>query len=186
MTALLGPDDFDLDAMLTDLAALVNVESPSLMLDQLELSASTLATMIERHLGGECALVASPAGPHVHWQGGGDPKVLILGHHDTVFPMGTLAKRPFDVTDGVATGPGVFDMLGGIVQALHGLAKIGRAGGDTSGVELLFSADEEVGSHESRELIEERVLRAATSSCWNRQPTVGVSRPGARAAAPSR
>ena len=152
MTALLGPDDFNLDAMLADLAALVNVESPSLVLDQLELSASTLAAMIERHLGGQCTLVASPAGPHVRWQGGGDPKVLILGHHDTVFPMGTLAERPFDVTDGVATGPGVFDMLGGIVQALHGLAKLD----DTSGVELLFSADEEVGSHESRELIEQR------------------------------
>lgn len=156
MTALLGPDDFGLDAMLTDLAALVNVESPSLVLDQLELSASTLAAMIERHLGGQCTLVPSPAGPHVHWQGGGDPKVLILGHHDTVFPMGTLAKRPFDVTDGVATGPGVFDMLGGIVQALHGLAKLRQAGGDVSGVELLFSADEEVGSHESRDLVEER------------------------------
>lgn len=153
---LLRPADFDLDAMLTDLAALVNVESPSLVIDQLELSASTLAAMIERHLGGECTLVASPAGPHVHWQGGGDPKVLLLGHHDTVFPMGTLADRPFDVTDGVATGPGVFDMLGGIVQALHGLAKVRQGGGDTSGVELLFSADEEVGSHESRELIEER------------------------------
>ncbi len=138
--------------MIADLAELVNVESPSLVVDQLELSASTLAAMIERHLGGQCALVASPAGPHVHWQGGGDPKVLILGHHDTVFPMGTLAERPFDVTDGVATGPGVFDMLGGIVQALHGLALVE----DTSGVELLFSADEEVGSHQSRELIEDR------------------------------
>lgn len=152
VTALLGPDDFDLDAMLDDLATLVNVESPSLVLDQLEVSASTLAALIERHLGGQCRLVASPAGPHVHWQGGGDPKVLLLGHHDTVFPMGTLAKRPFEVSDGVATGPGVFDMLGGIVQALHGLSKLD----DTSGVELLFSADEEVGSLESRDLIEER------------------------------
>lgn len=152
MTALLEPDAFDLDAMLDDLAALVNVESPSLVLDQLELSAAVLAAMIERHLGGRCDLVASSAGPHVHWKGGGEPKVLILGHHDTVFPMGTLAQRPFDVTDGVATGPGVFDMLGGIVQALHGLSKLE----DTSGVELLFSADEEVGSLQSRELIEER------------------------------
>lgn len=152
MTALLGPDAFDLDAMLDDLAALVNVESPSLVLDQLDRSAGVLAGMIERHLGGECGVVASDAGPHVHWKGGGEPKVLILGHHDTVFPMGTLARRPFDVTDGVATGPGVFDMLGGIVQALHGLSKLE----DTSGVELLFSADEEVGSLHSRELIEER------------------------------
>jgi glutamate carboxypeptidase len=78
--------------------------------------------------------------------------VLLLGHHDTVFPLGTLARRPFRVDDGIATGPGVFDMLAGIVQALHGLARLD----DVSGVELLFSADEEVGSAASRELIEER------------------------------
>jgi glutamate carboxypeptidase len=90
----------------------------------------------------------------VHWRGGGAPQVLLLGHHDTVFPRGTLAVRPFRVADGRATGPGVFDMLGGIVQALHGLAALD----DVTGVELLFSADEEVGSAASRELIVERAL----------------------------
>ncbi|WP_051063504.1 M20 family metallopeptidase [Ilumatobacter nonamiensis] len=140
--------------MLDDLAELVNIESPSLDLDALATSARTVASMIERHLGGTCELVESPAGPHVHWKGGGDPQVLILGHHDTVFPMGTLAQRPFDVTDGVATGPGVFDMLGGIVQSLHGMSRLD----DVSGVEILFSADEEVGSVHSRDLIEERAL----------------------------
>jgi glutamate carboxypeptidase len=155
---LISPDVFELDPMISDLRELVEVESPSLVIDQLELSAATLAAFIERHLGGECRLVASPAGPHVHWSGGGAPTVLILGHHDTVFPMGTLEKRPFAVTDGIATGPGVFDMLGGIVQAVHGLARLQHDGGDLGGVELLFSADEEVGSAESRELIEERAL----------------------------
>ncbi len=154
MAELISPDVFELDAMIADLATLVEIESPSLDVEALNQSATALAAMIERHLGGACTLVESPAGPHVHWSGGGTPKVLILGHHDTVFPMGTLAKRPFTIADGVATGPGVFDMLGGIVQVLHGLARLD----DLSGVELLFSADEEVGSHESRELIEERAL----------------------------
>ncbi len=108
--------------------------------------------MIERMLGRPATLIDSPAGPHVHWSGGGEPKVLLLGHHDTVFPLGALAARPFTVADGHVTGPGVFDMLAGIVQALHGLATLD----DLSGVELLFSADEEVGSVHSRELIEER------------------------------
>jgi glutamate carboxypeptidase len=108
--------------------------------------------MIERMLGRPATLIDSPAGPHVHWSGGGDPKVLLLGHHDTVFPLGTLAARPFTVADGRVTGPGVFDMLAGIVQALHGLATLD----DLSGVELLFSADEEVGSAASRDLIEDR------------------------------
>jgi len=141
-----------LDAMLDDLRVLVEVESPSFDIEALEASAAVLAEMIERHLGRPAELIASPAGPHVHWSGGGEPKVLLLGHHDTVFPLGALSDRPFTVADGQATGPGVFDMLGGIVQALHGLATLE----DLSGVELLFSSDEEVGSLQSRALIEER------------------------------
>lgn len=143
---------FSLDAMLDDLRTLVEIESPSLDLPALQASAEAVAELIERHLGGSATLIESPVGPHVHWSGGGEPKVLLLGHHDTVFPIGTLATRPFAVADGRATGPGVFDMLGGIVQAIHGLAALD----DRTGVELLFSADEEIGSGESRSLIEDR------------------------------
>ncbi len=145
---------FSLDEMLDDLRLLVEIESPSHDLEQLARSAQALAALLERRLGGEARLVESPSGPHVHWRGGGDPVVLILGHHDTVFPLGTLAARPFQVADGRATGPGVFDMLAGIVQAIHGVAALD----DRRGVEMLFSADEEVGSLDSRSLIEERAL----------------------------
>ena len=148
----LGPHS--IDAMLDDLRTLVEIESPSLDLAALQTSAEALAAMIERLLGRPAMLIDSPVGPHVHWSGGGDPKVLLLGHHDTVFPVGALAQRPFTVADGHATGPGVFDMLAGIVQALHGLATLD----DVSGVELLFSADEEIGSAASRAMIEERAL----------------------------
>ncbi|MEM8619243.1 MAG: M20 family metallopeptidase [Actinomycetota bacterium] len=147
---------FDLDAMLGDLRRLVEVESPSHDPTLLAVSAAELAAMIERHLGTPAQLVDSPAGPHVWWRGGPSSKVLLLGHHDTVFPAGTLAERPFTVRDGRATGPGVFDMLGGIVQALYGLAELRRDGQSLDGVELLFSSDEEVGSRASRALIEER------------------------------
>lgn len=142
------------DAMIEDLRTLVEVESPSRDLDALAASAKTVAAVIERRLGGHAVLVESEAGPHVHWSGGGEPQVLILGHHDTVFPLGTLERRPFKVEDGHATGPGVFDMLGGLVQAIHGLAALE----DRSGVEILVTADEEVGSRSSRALIEERAL----------------------------
>ncbi|MFE4859019.1 M20 family metallopeptidase [Streptomyces sp. NPDC056670] len=142
------------DAMIEDLRTLVEVESPSRDREALAASAKTVAAFIENRLGGRAALVESAAGPHVHWSGGGDPLVLILGHHDTVFPLGTLERRPFKVENGHATGPGVFDMLGGLVQAVHGLAALE----DRSGVEILVTADEEVGSHASRALIEERAL----------------------------
>ncbi len=140
--------------MLDDLATLVSVESPSRQTAALSESAQTLARIIAERLGRPATLVESPAGPHVHWSGGGEPKVLVLGHHDTVFPLGTLADRPFMVADGRATGPGVFDMKAGIVQAIHAIATLV----DPSGVEMLFSSDEEVGSLASRELIEERAL----------------------------
>ena len=144
----------DLDLMLADLATLVNVESPSRDLDALARSAATLAAVIEQRLGGCATLIESAAGPHVHWSGGGEPKVLVLGHHDTVFPIGSLAARPFTVVDGRAMGPGVFDMKAGIVQAIHGIAELA----DRSGVEIIISADEETGSRESRAFIEERAL----------------------------
>ena len=152
MSAAADADTISADAMLDDLRTLVEIESPSLDLHALQTSAEVLAGMIERLLGRPATLIDSAAGPHVHWSGGGTPRVLLLGHHDTVFPIGALAARPFTVADGRVTGPGVFDMLAGIVQALHGLATLD----DLSGVELLFSADEEVGSGASRELIEER------------------------------
>ena len=142
----------DINDLLADLAALVGVESPSHQVAAVAESAGALADVIERRLGSRPMLVDSPAGPHVHWSGGGEPRVLLVGHHDTVFPLGTLAARPFTVADGRATGPGVFDMKGGIVQAVHAVASLD----DRSGVELLFTADEEVGSGASRELIEER------------------------------
>lgn len=144
----------DVDAMLEDLRTLVEIESPSGDRAALEASADAVARLIERRLGGGATLIESDAGPHVHWSGGGDPKVLVLGHHDTVFPLGTLARQPFTTGNGRASGPGVFDMLGGLVQGIHGLATLD----DRSGVEILVSADEESGSRSSRALIEARAV----------------------------
>ena len=141
-----------IEPMLDDLRTLVEVESPSRDLDALRTSAETLASMMHRLLGSAPKIVESPAGAHVHWTGGPNAKVLIVGHHDTVFPKGALAARPFTVSDGRATGPGVFDMKAGIVQALHAIASLD----DRSVVEILITADEEVGSVHSRDLIVER------------------------------
>ena len=142
----------ELDDLLADLRTLVEVESPSLELPAVEASAAAVAALIERQLGSAPELVASPAGPHVHWRGAGEPRVLLVGHHDTVFPHGALAARPFTVADGRVCGPGSFDMKGGIVLGVHAVASLA----DRSGVELLFTSDEEVGSGASRALIEER------------------------------
>lgn len=147
-----------LDSILADLADLVNVESPSADREALERSAAAVASMIEERLGSAPELVPSAAGPLVHWRAPGEPKVLVLGHHDTVFPIGTLAKRPFTVADGRVSGPGVFDMKAGIVQAVHAVASLD----DPSGIEILMTPDEELGSEASRELLEARALACGT------------------------
>jgi glutamate carboxypeptidase len=144
----------NLDDLLSDLEGLVTVESPSSDASAIRRSAAALADLIERRLGTAAQLIEGPRGPHVHWRGGDASKVLILGHHDTVHPLGALAERPFTVVDGIATGPGVFDMKAGIVQAVHAVAGLVS----TNGVEMLFSCDEEVGSGTSRALIEERAV----------------------------
>ena len=143
---------FDTAAMTADLASLVGAESPSRDIDRLTVHARLLSGLMVRLLGHAPELVSSPVGPHVHWRGGGEPRVLVLGHHDTVHPAGTLAHRPFTVNGDTATGPGVFDMKAGIVQVIHAVAALE----DRSHVEILLSADEEIGSRESRALIEER------------------------------
>jgi glutamate carboxypeptidase len=152
----MATQDADLGVMLADLGRLVSMESPSRDIDRLMAHARVLADLMEERLGSRPDIIDSPAGPHVHWCGGQDPRVLILGHHDTVHPAGTVDVRPFTVRDGRATGPGVFDMKAGIVQAIHAVASLE----DRSRVEILLTADEEVGSRESRALLEARALAA--------------------------
>ena len=140
------------DAMITDLEKFVNVESPSLERECLERSAHFLADLMTRVLGTPPVLIESERGPHVHWKGSADTKVLIVGHHDTVFPLGTAARRPFTREGNIGRGPGIFDMKAGIVQAIYGVAAVK----EWYHTEILITADEEVGSHASRALLEDR------------------------------
>jgi len=144
--------------MVRHLGEFVNIESPSQEVDCLARSAEFLRDLMTDLLGSSPRIVPSDKGPHVHWSGSGTPRVLIVGHHDTVFPRGTVAARAFSIDGDTARGPGVFDMKAGIIQAVYGLSELE----DTSHVEVLITADEEVGSYASRALIEERA-RAAGS-----------------------
>ena len=139
-------------AMVADLERFVNIESPSLEHECLARSAQFLADLMTRVLGSPPVLVASDRGPHVHWKGSDDTKVLIVGHHDTVFPLGTVARRPFTREGNIGRGPGIFDMKAGIIQAIYGVAAVK----EWYHTEILITADEEVGSHASRALLEER------------------------------
>lgn len=150
------PEMYSADDMVADLARLVNTESPSRDVERVNESARVLSEIITVRTGVAPELVQSEVGMHVHWRGGNSSRVLILGHHDTVHPAGTTITRPFAVRDGVAYGPGVFDMKAGIIQAIHAVASLD----DPSNVEMLFTADEEIGSRVSRPLVEECAVRA--------------------------
>jgi glutamate carboxypeptidase len=143
---------FSRDDMVNDVKTLVEAESPSRDIDRLTEHAAIVSDMMQRLLGSRPELIESPVGPHIHWVGGPDAKVLILGHHDTVHPVGTLGRLPFTCDNGILRGPGVFDMKAGIVQALHAVASLD----DASHIEILLTADEEIGSRASKDLLEER------------------------------
>jgi glutamate carboxypeptidase len=143
-----------LPRMLTDLAELVTCESPSADQQALAGSARLVAGQGTRALGVEPELLVHAGCPHLRWRlGTGPRRVLVLGHHDTVWPLGTLADVPWSVEDGVVRGPGCFDMKAGLVQAFTALGELRAAGADLDGVTVLVTGDEEIGSPSSADLI---------------------------------
>ncbi|ADB33933.1 peptidase dimerization domain protein [Kribbella flavida DSM 17836] len=140
-----------LPELLADLEALVTCESPSQDLAAVARSADLVAAIGTRRLGVEPERLVLDGRSHLRWRlGTGDRRVLLLGHHDTVWPLGSLADHPFTIEHGVLRGPGCFDMLAGLAMAFQAVAALP----DPDGVTLLVTGDEELGSPSSRELIE--------------------------------
>ena len=138
------------DAMVDHLARLVGIESPTSDLNRVREMADAAAVMGSQFLGAGPEWLDTAGRPNLRWQFGDRARVVLLGHLDTVWPAGTLARWPFSVADGRATGPGAFDMKAGIVQTFFAL----RSLDDLDGVTVLLNSDEETGSRSSRELIE--------------------------------
>jgi glutamate carboxypeptidase len=93
------------------------------------------------------------------WRWGPEqPRVLMLGHLDTVWPIGSLARLPFLLEGDRMRGPGVFDMKAGVVQGWAALAMLEAT--EDLGVGMLLTTDEEIGSHASREVIRTSSERA--------------------------
>lgn len=90
------------------------------------------------------------------WPGAADaPTVVLVGHIDTVFPVGTATERPFTITGNRATGPGVSDMKSGVLAGIYAVRVLRDLGVPLPTVRYVVNADEEVGSQTSRALIEE-------------------------------
>jgi glutamate carboxypeptidase len=96
--------------------------------------------------GCEVDVVSHASGSHIvcALHGSGSARVALLGHHDTVFTAGTAAARPMQVVDGLATGPGVADMKGGLLVALTALEALAKGDRPFASVELHSVPDEEI------------------------------------------
>lgn len=151
----------NLEAMLADLEELVTCESPSADLAAVTRSAEVVAKQGSHHLGAEPERVVVDGCTHLLWRFGEGPRrVLLLGHHDTVWPLGTLETHPWSVEGGIVRGPGCFDMKAGVVQIFHAIEGL-RSRQDLDGVTVLITGDEEIGSPTSRALIEKEALGCA-------------------------
>lgn len=144
---------------LATLESLVNIDTPTgyveglaeveaILTERLQGLGFEVKTHPSEELGGDVVLGTKA--------GSGDKDIMLMIHYDTVFNEGTAADRPFTITDGRATGPGVNDAKSGVALILHALNAVEKLGFDGYGqLTVLFNPDEEKGSLGSRELISE-------------------------------
>jgi len=139
--------------MLNHLRELVESESPTHELEACKTIVKKSSRITELVIG-EAARILEVGGRPVYWLGAKNPQIALLCHLDTVWPIGSFV--PIWKVDGdVASGPGVFDMKSGFIQALYAMR-----GQDLDRVALIATTDEETGSATSRKLIEEVSKRA--------------------------
>lgn len=148
-----------LPEFLKDLEAFVRRESPSKDPKGLQEAAAFLEEAFGP-LQGRLSRKDTPLGPILllKREGEGNP-ILILCHYDTVHPKGSFPE-PFRLERDRAVGPGVYDMKGGIIALLYALRHAEASGRRLPALEILFTPDEEIGSKESRPLIEAAAKKA--------------------------
>ena len=151
-------------AMIALLAELVNIDSGSYDkagVDQVGarlrqfFAENGIPTRTEDHATFGAAIFAE-----VGASGAGNRPIVLMGHRDTVFAKGEVAKRPFHIEGGRAYGPGVADMKAGLVMNAFVLAAFHKFGGAPAPLLVLITSDEEIASPSSRPVIE-RVARGA-------------------------
>src|SRR5271170_1461719 len=155
-----------LPEMLSMLRSFVIVESPSLEKAAADRCCDTIAKEWRKRSVRVERISQKHRGDHLRitwWPGKSRPvgQLLVLGHYDTVYARGTLAKMPFRLAGGKAYGPGTFDMKAGLVQALFALEALQRSHQPLhKRVVFLFTSDEEIGSDSSRKVIEAEARRS--------------------------
>lgn len=143
------------DWLLEFIETLVAIESPSDDVAAVNRCGHELASRLEAIGGAITRVPSSAAGDHLRAGFGSGPRqILLLGHFDTVWPVGQLATMPLKRHAGRLYGPGVFDMKAGIGLASLATRAVIEQGLDGCQIVMLWTTDEEVGSTTSRALIE--------------------------------
>ena len=138
--------------MLAALEALVKLESPTEDLDACH-EVVRLASDIATRILGTPAEIREINGRPVFWWGANEPDIVVLAHLDTVWPKGSFT--PLWKVDGTkVSGPGIFDMKAGFIQALYAMKGI------SGSAALIATTDEETGSATSKEFIKDISSRA--------------------------
>ncbi len=149
--------------------ALVRLESPTTDKAAVDRCGRELAAQLEAIGGRVTRLARGDRGDHLRAEFGGSPAqtghdhtpVLLLGHFDTVWPVGQLAQMPLAQRDGRLHGPGVFDMKAGIaIGLLAARALLETDHLPSCGIAMLWTTDEETGSATSRAAIEDEARRS--------------------------
>ncbi len=183
------------EAIVSTIREFVEIESPSDNPIAVNRVAEAIAEKFSQ-LGGELRFHrAKNFGSHlqVNFAGRSAKPLLLLGHYDTVYPLGTLASMTCRVEHNKLTGPGVLDMKSGIALMLHAIAALqdwhkqdaaapSRSNGLLRPVTVFLVSDEEVGSNSSRAITEALAKRAAAvlvlEPSYGRQGSVKTARKG--------
>lgn len=156
-------DDLDIGTYLKELETIVNIDSGS---NHPEGVAQVADFFMQKYVELGCSVqtfrFAPEIGPCVKVQNRIADRydVLLLGHMDTVFPMGTTAQRPFRIENNTAYGPGVVDMKSGLLSAYYIIKEFMRTPAHNLSICLLMNSDEEIGSIYSTPWIKEYAAKS--------------------------
>jgi glutamate carboxypeptidase len=184
MRALLAGARRKESALLQRIQTLVRAESPSDVKAAVD-GCGALVIEHARSLGARIKLHRQRAFGHViearfgpRIRKTGPRPVLLLGHIDTVWPLGTLKTMPCRIADGRLWGPGTLDMKSGVAMAITALELLTEVGMLDREIILLLNSDEEVGSPVSRPITER--LAAECSAVYVLEPAQGLAYKTAR------
>lgn len=151
--------------LVDDLATLAGLETPSDDLFLLEEARRYIETWIEKRLGRPNHLLLHSSTKHgptivLDYPGTTAEELVMIGHFDTVFPAGTLINWPIRLEHDRLSGPGVFDMKGGLVQMVWAIKSLFAVSIPRPSIRIVLNSDEEIGSPFSKPVIEDACSRA--------------------------